>query len=80
VRRAAGRYLESTGCAAAGFRSSALVERKVRVSLVGNGPNEQGLCRIVEQLTLTNVDFRGYSDDVEKIWGGASRPCASVSV
>jgi glycosyltransferase involved in cell wall biosynthesis len=42
--------------------------RKVRVSLVGNGPNERGLRRIVEQLSLTNVDFRGHSDDVEKIW------------
>jgi glycosyltransferase involved in cell wall biosynthesis len=43
-------------------------ERMVRLSLFGSGPNERGLRRIVEQLKLTNVDFRGHSDDVEKIW------------
>jgi glycosyltransferase involved in cell wall biosynthesis len=43
-------------------------ERKVRLSLIGIGPNERGLRRIVEQLRLTNVDFRGQLDDIEKIW------------
>jgi glycosyltransferase involved in cell wall biosynthesis len=43
-------------------------ERKIRVSLVGNGPNERGLRRIVGQLGLTNIDFRGHSDNVEEVW------------
>lgn len=43
-------------------------ERKVRLSLIGEGPNERGLRRMVEQLKLTNVDFSGYSTDIEKIW------------
>jgi glycosyltransferase involved in cell wall biosynthesis len=43
-------------------------ERRVRLSLIGSGPNERGLRRIVEQMRLTSVDFRGHSDDVEKIW------------
>jgi glycosyltransferase involved in cell wall biosynthesis len=43
-------------------------ERKVRLSLVGEGPNERGLRRMVERLGLTNVEFRGQSDNVEAIW------------
>jgi glycosyltransferase involved in cell wall biosynthesis len=43
-------------------------ERKVRLSLFGEGPNERGLRRIAEQLKLNNVDFRGQSNDVEEIW------------
>jgi len=43
-------------------------ERKVRLSLFGNGPHERCLRRIAEQLQLANVDFRGPSDDVEGIW------------
>jgi glycosyltransferase involved in cell wall biosynthesis len=43
-------------------------ERKIRVSLFGGGPHEGCLRRIAGQLQLTNVDFRGQSDDVEEIW------------
>lgn len=43
-------------------------ERKVRVSLIGNGPNERGLGRIVRQLGLTSIDFRGHSDNMEEVW------------
>jgi glycosyltransferase involved in cell wall biosynthesis len=44
-------------------------KRKVRVSLVGNGVNERGLRRLVGQLELTSVEFAGYSNDIEEIWG-----------
>jgi glycosyltransferase involved in cell wall biosynthesis len=43
-------------------------ERKLRVSLFGNGPNERCLRRMAEQLRLNNVEFRGQSNDVEEIW------------
>jgi glycosyltransferase involved in cell wall biosynthesis len=43
-------------------------ERRIRVSLVGNGPNERGLRRIAAQLGLTSVDFCGHSDNVEDVW------------
>jgi glycosyltransferase involved in cell wall biosynthesis len=43
-------------------------ERKVRLSLIGTGPNERGLRRIVEQLGLTNVEFAGQQDNIEEIW------------
>jgi glycosyltransferase involved in cell wall biosynthesis len=43
-------------------------ERKVRLSLFGNGPHERCLRGIAEQLKLNNVDFRGQSNDIEGIW------------
>src|ERR1700722_253254 len=43
-------------------------ERKVRLSLFGDGPHERCLRRIAGQLELTSVDFRGQSNDVEGIW------------
>jgi glycosyltransferase involved in cell wall biosynthesis len=43
-------------------------ERKVRLSLFGDGPNERCLRRIAEQLKLGNVEFRGQVDDVECVW------------
>src|SRR5579862_8205445 len=43
-------------------------ERKVRLSLYGGGPHERCLRRMAEQLKLSNVDFRGQSNDVEGIW------------
>jgi glycosyltransferase involved in cell wall biosynthesis len=43
-------------------------ERKVRLSLIGAGPHERGLRRIVEQLGLTNVEFAGQQNNVEEIW------------
>jgi hypothetical protein len=39
-------------------------EREVRLSLIGTGPNESGLRRIVEQLGLTNVEFAGQQDNI----------------
>ena len=43
-------------------------ERKVRLSLFGDGPNERCLRRIVDQLKLSSVEFRGQVDDVEGVW------------
>jgi glycosyltransferase involved in cell wall biosynthesis len=43
-------------------------ERKVRLSLFGDGPHERCLRGIAGQLELSNVDFRGQSNDVEGIW------------
>jgi glycosyltransferase involved in cell wall biosynthesis len=43
-------------------------ERKVRLSLIGTGPNERGLRRMTEQLGLTNVEFAGHQNNVEEIW------------
>jgi glycosyltransferase involved in cell wall biosynthesis len=43
-------------------------ERKVHLSLIGQGPNERGLRRIVEQLKLTNVEFLGYQSNIERVW------------
>jgi glycosyltransferase involved in cell wall biosynthesis len=42
--------------------------RDVRVSLIGDGPNERALRRWVENAKLTSVQFGGFVDDVEKIW------------
>jgi glycosyltransferase involved in cell wall biosynthesis len=43
-------------------------ERKVRLSLIGAGPHERCLRRMVEQLGLTNVEFAGEQNDIEEIW------------
>jgi glycosyltransferase involved in cell wall biosynthesis len=43
-------------------------KREVRVSLIGTGPHERGLRRMVEQLGLTSVDFRRPTDDIEGVW------------
>jgi glycosyltransferase involved in cell wall biosynthesis len=43
-------------------------ERKVRVSLVGTGPNERVLRHIAAQFGLTNATFLGHQADIEKMW------------
>lgn len=43
-------------------------ERKVRLSLIGAGPNERCLRSMVRQLGLTNVEFAGQQTDIEAIW------------
>jgi glycosyltransferase involved in cell wall biosynthesis len=43
-------------------------KRNIHLSLIGEGPNERGLRRIVEQLELTNVDFVGQVTDIEDVW------------
>jgi glycosyltransferase involved in cell wall biosynthesis len=43
-------------------------QRKIRLSLVGNGPNERGLHRIVDQLSLSNVQFAGHQNNIEEVW------------
>lgn len=43
-------------------------ERNIRVSLVGTGANERGLHRLAQNLGLSNVQFYGFADDIEKIW------------
>ena len=42
--------------------------RKVKVSLIGDGPCERGLRRFVEKLGLTNVEFVGQVTDIEDVW------------
>ena len=43
-------------------------ERKVRLSLVGIGPNQRVLRRMAENLQLKNVEFCGERNDIEDIW------------
>jgi glycosyltransferase involved in cell wall biosynthesis len=43
-------------------------ERKVRLSMVGTGPYERALRRLVRELNLTNVDFSGHQSNVEQVW------------
>jgi glycosyltransferase involved in cell wall biosynthesis len=43
-------------------------ERAVQLSLVGTGPNEWGLRKMLERLGLNSVAFTGQQNDVEKIW------------
>jgi glycosyltransferase involved in cell wall biosynthesis len=43
-------------------------ERNVRVSMFGEGHNEQSLRRMAELLGLTSVDFRGETTDIERVW------------
>ena len=43
-------------------------KRKVRLSLFGDGPHERCLRSMAEQLELTEVDFRGQSNDIEAVW------------
>ena len=42
--------------------------RKVRLSVIGTGPNERVLRRMADRLGLTNVEFPGHQEDVEQIW------------
>jgi glycosyltransferase involved in cell wall biosynthesis len=42
--------------------------RPVRLSLIGNGPNERGLRYLAKQLELESVDFCGHWDNIEEIW------------
>jgi glycosyltransferase involved in cell wall biosynthesis len=42
--------------------------RKVRVSLAGEGPNERVLRCMIENLKLSNVTILGQQSDVEEIW------------
>ena len=43
-------------------------ERKVRVSLIGEGPNERVLRYMAKTLELTNVEFAGHQNNIEEIW------------
>jgi len=43
-------------------------ERSVHVSIVGSGVNERGLCRLADNLKLTNVEFCGFVGDIEQVW------------
>lgn len=43
-------------------------ERKIHVTLVGNGRHELGLRRLVDDLKLTSVDFAGFVNDIEEVW------------
>jgi len=43
-------------------------ERKVRVSLIGKGPNERMLRHMAKTLRLNNVEFAGHQNNIEEIW------------
>lgn len=42
--------------------------RKLHISFVGTGPNERVFRHLAEKLNLQNVDFIGYSKNIEAIW------------
>jgi glycosyltransferase involved in cell wall biosynthesis len=42
--------------------------RNVRVSLIGRGMNERVLRGMAENLRLTNVEFAGHQNDIERVW------------
>jgi glycosyltransferase involved in cell wall biosynthesis len=44
-------------------------EREIRVSLVGKGVHERGLRRTAAELKLNNVEFTGFSNNIEEVWG-----------
>jgi glycosyltransferase involved in cell wall biosynthesis len=43
-------------------------ERKITLSIIGEGPHERGLRRMAETLKLTNVRFLGQRDNIEEVW------------
>jgi glycosyltransferase involved in cell wall biosynthesis len=43
-------------------------KRNIRVSMVGNGPNDRLLRHFAEELKLTNVEFAGHSSNIEDVW------------
>jgi glycosyltransferase involved in cell wall biosynthesis len=43
-------------------------ERKLTLSIIGEGPHERGLRRMSEALKLTNVKFLGQRDNIEEVW------------
>src|ERR1035441_2343114 len=43
-------------------------QRNLKVSLFGSGPCEKNLRRLVGLLELTNVEFRGQVEDIERLW------------
>jgi glycosyltransferase involved in cell wall biosynthesis len=43
-------------------------ERKVRLSVIGTGPNERVLRRMAGRLGLSNVEFVGHQNNIEEIW------------
>ena len=45
-------------------------ERPLRVSLYGAGQNARSLRRLAEWWRLEQVEFRGFTDDIEAVWAG----------
>jgi glycosyltransferase involved in cell wall biosynthesis len=43
-------------------------QRKVRLSIVGEGVNGRMLRRAAQELKLTGVEFKGHVSDVEEVW------------
>lgn len=43
-------------------------ERKIHVSFIGTGVDEQGLKAMAELLNVTNVSFCGYVTDMQAVW------------
>ena len=43
-------------------------DRKVRLSLIGEGPNERGLRYMATSLDLSNVEFAGQQSNIEEVW------------
>ncbi len=42
--------------------------RDLRVTLYGDGPNERSLRRMVEAARLNNIQFGGFTSDIEDLW------------
>jgi glycosyltransferase involved in cell wall biosynthesis len=43
-------------------------DRNVRLSVVGDGPNEKGLRQFANKLKLTKLHFLGFTSDIAEVW------------
>lgn len=43
-------------------------DRNVHVSLIGNGPNERAIRRMISNSGLTSIQLDGFVEDVEQVW------------
>jgi glycosyltransferase involved in cell wall biosynthesis len=43
-------------------------KRKLSVSLIGNGPDEDGLRSLADLLEINNINFLGFQSDIEQVW------------
>ena len=43
-------------------------ERDIRISVIGDGPSERSLRRMIENSKLTNVELTGFTENIEEVW------------
>lgn len=43
-------------------------KRNLSVSLIGNGPDEDGLRSLADLLEINNINFLGFQSDIEQVW------------